>query len=78
MLKYPLLLKELLSLTPPTNDDHDDLLAAVKEIEQVADNINEIKKRKDIVEKIVGDKKKTEINVSCIGIILAYFYSLYS
>ncbi|KAI8084138.1 uncharacterized protein B0P05DRAFT_578568 [Gilbertella persicaria] len=63
VLKYPLLLREILTLTPPTHDDHDDLSAAVKEIQEVADNINEIKRRKDIVEKIVGDKKKTEINV---------------
>ncbi|CAO0799422.1 unnamed protein product [Mucor circinelloides] len=64
VLKYPLLLREILSLTPPTHVDHDDLSAAVKEIQEVADNINEIKRRKDIVEKIVGDKKKTDISVS--------------
>ncbi|KAL0144724.1 hypothetical protein V8B55DRAFT_1455283 [Mucor lusitanicus] len=63
VLKYPLLLREILSLTPPTHVDHDDLSAAVKEIQEVADNINEIKRRKDIVEKIVGDKKKTDISV---------------
>jgi hypothetical protein len=43
VLKYPLLLREILSLTSPTHDDHDDLSAAVKEIQEVADNINEIK-----------------------------------
>ncbi|KAI8643910.1 hypothetical protein BD408DRAFT_414084 [Parasitella parasitica] len=63
VLKYPLLLREILSLTPPTHIDHDDLSAAVKEIQEVADNINEIKRRKDIVERIVGDKKKTDISV---------------
>lgn len=64
-----------MSLTPPTHDDHNDLLAAVQEIEEVADNINEIKKRKDIVEKIVGDKKKTEINVK---LYFTCFFSTYS
>ncbi|KAI7891268.1 uncharacterized protein EV154DRAFT_508484 [Mucor mucedo] len=63
VLKYPLLLREILALTSPTHNDHDDLSAAVKEIQEVADNINEIKRRKDIVEKIVGDKKKTDINL---------------
>ncbi|KAI8382977.1 hypothetical protein BD560DRAFT_385679 [Blakeslea trispora] len=63
VLKYPLLLREILALTPPTHDDYDNLLAAVKEIQDVADNINEIKRRKDIVEKIVGDKKRTEMSV---------------
>ncbi|PHZ17252.1 uncharacterized protein RHIMIDRAFT_253498 [Rhizopus microsporus ATCC 52813] len=63
VLKYPLLLREILTLTSPTHLDHDDLASALKEIEEVAENINEIKRRKDIVEKIVGDKKKTDINV---------------
>ncbi|KAI9476402.1 MAG: hypothetical protein EXX96DRAFT_487163, partial [Benjaminiella poitrasii] len=62
VLKYPLLLREILSLTPSTHNEYDELLAAVKEIQEVADNINEIKRRKDIVEKIVGDKKRTDIN----------------
>lgn len=64
VLKYPLLLREILSLTPADHSDYNELVPAVKEIQEVADNINEIKRRKDIVEKIVGDKKKTEINVS--------------
>ncbi|KAL9556408.1 hypothetical protein MBANPS3_001898 [Mucor bainieri] len=67
VLKYPLLLREILSLTPPTHINHDDLSAAVKEIQEVADNINEIKRRKDIVEKIVGDKKKTDISQEAKG-----------
>lgn len=66
VLKYPLLLRELLSLTPITHKDHADLSTAVQEIEKVANNINDIKKRKDIVERIVGDKKRTDINVSLI------------
>ncbi|KAI8334159.1 hypothetical protein EDC96DRAFT_525492 [Choanephora cucurbitarum] len=67
VLKYPLLLRELLVLTPSTHDDYDNLSAAVKEIQDVADNINEIKRRKDIVEKIVGDKKRTEMSVHGIN-----------
>ncbi|KAG1445693.1 hypothetical protein G6F56_009825 [Rhizopus delemar] len=63
VLKYPLLIREILSLTSPEHSDHDDLASALKEIEEVAENINEIKRRKDIVEKIVGEKRKTEINV---------------
>lgn len=51
-------------MTPAEYSDHDDLASATQEIQEVADHINEIKRRKDIVEKIVGDKKKTEINVS--------------
>ncbi|KAI8096586.1 uncharacterized protein BX664DRAFT_258121, partial [Halteromyces radiatus] len=63
VLKYPLLLKELSSITPPDDLDHENLITATIEIQKVADHINEIKRRKDIVERIVGDKKKTEMNV---------------
>ncbi|KAI8341097.1 hypothetical protein BC941DRAFT_347040, partial [Chlamydoabsidia padenii] len=62
VLKYPLLLKELLSATPPDHPDYENLTIANNEIQNVADHVNEIKRRKDIVDKIVGDKKKTEIN----------------
>ncbi|CAO3591430.1 unnamed protein product [Absidia cylindrospora] len=63
VLKYPLLLKELLTTTPTDHPDYENLCIANNEIQNVADHINEIKRRKDIVEKIVGDKKKTDINV---------------
>ena len=56
--------QEIFLLTPAEHPDHDDLAAATQEIQKVADHINEIKRRKDIVEKIVGDKKKTDISVS--------------
>lgn len=61
-------------MTPAEYADHDDLASATQEIQEVADHINEIKRRKDIVEKIVGDKKKTEINVSLAmgGYVLFY------
>ncbi|KAI9253807.1 hypothetical protein BDA99DRAFT_519029 [Phascolomyces articulosus] len=64
VLKYPLLLREIFSLTPVDHPDHANLAAATQEIQEVADHINEIKRRKDIVEKIVGDKKKTDINLT--------------
>ncbi|KAI8063330.1 hypothetical protein BC940DRAFT_243449 [Gongronella butleri] len=62
VLKYPLLLKELLLTTPTDHDDYANLAQASSDIEKVADHINEIKRRKDIVERIVNDKKKGEIN----------------
>ncbi|KAI7905910.1 uncharacterized protein BX663DRAFT_580985 [Cokeromyces recurvatus] len=62
VLKYPLLLKEILSLTSTEDKGYNELFAAVKGIQEVADNINEIKRRKDIVEKIVGEKRRTDIN----------------
>ncbi|KAG0180166.1 hypothetical protein DFQ29_001144 [Apophysomyces sp. BC1021] len=53
---------EIFLLTPVSHPDHENLSLATKEIQEVADHINEIKRRKDIVERIVGDKKKTDIS----------------
>ncbi|ORE17949.1 Dbl homology domain-containing protein [Rhizopus microsporus] len=59
VLKYPLLLREILQLTPEYDVDYDQLVIVTSRMEQVADHINEIKKRKDIVEQLlVNDHKK--------------------
>ncbi|KAL1920032.1 uncharacterized protein VTP21DRAFT_1178 [Calcarisporiella thermophila] len=63
VLKYPLLLMQIVKLTPPTHSDYDNLNLATKEIQNVADRINEIKKRKDIVERIVGSRRKTDADI---------------
>lgn len=44
--------------------DYDNLVTVQKDMLLVAEEINEIKKRKDIVEKIVGSKKKNDSDVS--------------
>ncbi|CAG8457958.1 2657_t:CDS:10 [Scutellospora calospora] len=64
VLKYPLLLQQILSLTKPSHSDYKNLQFAFSEITKVAERINEIKRRKDIVEKIVGSKKKADADVS--------------
>lgn len=56
MLKYPLLLQQICSTTPPGHPDYANLRSALEEIQQVADKINELKKRKDLVEQIVAGK----------------------
>ena len=56
VLKYPLLLSEILGSTSDQHPDRDSLSAASVEIQKVADNINEVKKRKDLVEQIVSGK----------------------
>ncbi|KAF9974857.1 hypothetical protein BGZ73_001672, partial [Actinomortierella ambigua] len=63
VLKYPLLINQIYALTPAEHKDHDALAKAQVDIHSVADEINEIKKRKDIVEKIVGSKKKNDSDV---------------
>ncbi|RKO88428.1 Dbl homology domain-containing protein, partial [Blyttiomyces helicus] len=61
VLKYPLLIKQLLKETVPTHPDHVELVRASVEIEKVAEKINEVKKRKDIVEKYVDGKGNTNV-----------------
>ncbi|KAF9101958.1 hypothetical protein BGX27_011245 [Mortierella sp. AM989] len=64
VLKYPLLINQIHALTPPEHADSENLANVQKEMLQVAEEINEIKKRKDIVEKIVGPKKRHDTDVS--------------
>ncbi|CDS01572.1 hypothetical protein [Sporisorium scitamineum] len=56
VLKYPLLLSQILASTSSKHPDMESLSAASVEIQKVADNINEVKKRKDLVEQIVSGK----------------------
>lgn len=56
-MKYPLLLTQLLECTPQSHPDFTQLEVAAKEMKFVADRINEMKKRKDMVERIVGRKR---------------------
>ncbi|KAI7886483.1 hypothetical protein K492DRAFT_225385 [Lichtheimia hyalospora FSU 10163] len=53
VLKYPLLLQEMANLASPTDPD---LEAAAADIQRVADNINEMKRRKDMAEMILTMK----------------------
>ncbi|KAF1800320.1 hypothetical protein FB192DRAFT_1391058 [Mucor lusitanicus] len=63
VLKYPLLLREIVALTPEFHRDFDQLVMVTVEIQQVADHINEIKRRKELVEQLMSDKKKMDKNV---------------
>ena len=56
ILKYPLLIKQLLKETNEEHADYMDLEKALTSLESMADKINEIKKRKDIVDKYVEGK----------------------
>ncbi|KAJ3326754.1 hypothetical protein HDU76_012676, partial [Blyttiomyces sp. JEL0837] len=61
VLKYPLLVKQLLKETPPKHADFESLITASEEIENVAEKINDVKKRKDTVEKYVEGKGKVNV-----------------
>ncbi|KAJ5577954.1 uncharacterized protein N7459_006918 [Penicillium hispanicum] len=57
ILKYPLLLTELLDATPADHPDHAQLAKALAEVTSVSVRINEMKKRADLVDQIVGRKR---------------------
>lgn len=61
ILKYPLILHTLLEVTPADHPDYTALVWAEKEVRMVADRINELKKRKDILEKIVRKRNDSDI-----------------
>lgn len=56
VLKYPLLLDDLLKCTPPEHPDRANLLEAVSLVRSLADEINEAKRRKDTVDRIIHGK----------------------
>nr|CAB3239231.1 dynamin-binding protein-like [Phallusia mammillata] len=61
ILKYPLLLNELLKLTASDgpNNSHADLIQAQKMMQEVANSINEDKRRKDLVRKYRKGSQET-------------------
>ncbi|KAE8152589.1 Rho guanyl nucleotide exchange factor [Aspergillus avenaceus] len=58
ILKYPLLLGELLDSTPKDHPDHSALMSALEEVTNISVRINELKKRADVVGQVVGRKRK--------------------
>ncbi|PGG99056.1 hypothetical protein GX51_06473 [Blastomyces parvus] len=63
IVKYPLLLTELLSATPPDHPDHAALTNALRETTSISVRINEMKKRADVVGQIVSGRKRKESDV---------------
>lgn len=57
ILKYPLLLTELLQSTPSDHPDYMHLSNALQEVTNISVRINEMKKRADLVGQVVGRKR---------------------
>jgi hypothetical protein len=57
ILKYPLLLSELLDSTPNDHPDRIHLQNALQEVTDISVRINEMKKRADLVGQVVGRKR---------------------
>lgn len=62
VLKYPLLLRELRKETPENDPDYDNLTEALERMQTVAEKINQVKKRQDIVEKTIEKKNANVIH----------------
>ena len=58
LLKYHLMLTELVEQTPDDHPDFTALLVALREMKAASQRINDMKKRLDVVEKVVGRKRK--------------------
>ena len=72
ILKYPLLLKELVEVTPENHPDFTALDIAARELVGVSKRINEMKKRADIVEQVAGGRQGRKDSDSRIGISKAF------
>ncbi|KIY44341.1 hypothetical protein FISHEDRAFT_77544 [Fistulina hepatica ATCC 64428] len=57
-LKYPLLLSTLISCTPPDHPDLPDLVKAKALVEEMAARINEVKRRKELVQEALASDHK--------------------
>lgn len=58
IVKYPLLLDQLLSSTPSDHPDRESIVKALEEVTNISVRINEMKKRADLVGQVVGRKRK--------------------
>ncbi|KAL4910806.1 hypothetical protein BDW74DRAFT_2878 [Aspergillus multicolor] len=58
ILKYPLLISELIDSTPSEHPDHASLVKALEEVTNISIRINEMKRRADVVGQVVGRKRK--------------------
>ena len=71
ILKYPLLLEQLLEATTENHPDYTALDIAVREIKGISMRINEMKRRADIMEQVTSNRKRKESDVR-IGLSKAF------
>ncbi|KAI4187470.1 MAG: hypothetical protein L6R41_002796 [Letrouitia leprolyta] len=63
ILKYPLLLDQLLETTPENHPDFTKLDVASREMKGISMRINEMKKRADLMEQVTNNRKRKESDV---------------
>ena len=72
ILKYPLLLDQLLEVTPENHPDFTALDVAVREMKGISMRINEMKKRVDIMEQVTSANRKRKDSDMRIGLAKAF------
>ena len=72
ILKYPLLLDQLLEVTPENHPDYTALDVAVREMKGMSMRINEMKKRADILEQVTYSNRKRKDSDMRIGLAKAF------
>ncbi|KAL8989687.1 MAG: hypothetical protein Q9177_001479 [Variospora cf. flavescens] len=71
ILKYPLILDQLLEVTPENHPDFTKLDVASREMKGISIRINEMKKRADLMEQLTNNRKRKESDVR-IGLSKAF------
>jgi hypothetical protein len=66
VLKYPLLLNDLLRSTPPTHPDYANLTRAAREVKALADEINEVKRKREAVDSIIQGRSREVSGASVV------------
>lgn len=64
LLKYPLLLAAILDETPDGHSDKENLRCSRLRMEEVARNVNEGRRRAEVVKEVLSAKKKPAVNVA--------------
>ena len=64
LLKYPLLLAAIIEETPDGHTDKENLRSARLKMEEVARNVNEERRRAEVVKEVLSAKKKPVVNVA--------------
>lgn len=67
VLKYPLLIQQIVNSTRRSHPDYKNLTLAYDEIQAVADEINQVKKRKDLADHLITGRVKEARNVAMPG-----------
>jgi hypothetical protein len=63
LVKYPLLLNQLINATPENHPDHAALIQALEAVTKISVRINDLKKRADVVGQVVSSRKRKESDV---------------